>query len=253
MKLKIHEKHKDNIKLKISNYKEAVNIYQIEDLANQTFNTNTYSYYSSGSFNMQSMVENVTDFETIKLLPKILVDVSSVDPSTELLGEKISIPVCFAPTALHKLCHPNGEVETALAANEVESLLCLSSISSVSLTKVAPNAKRKWMQLYIMKDLKKTELFIKMVERSGYTALVVTVDAPAMGIRDIENIYKFKGPEKETSENHDATNTSKGKKKVESGMGEFFSSTFNDVSRIIYYYTRHSIGILYLGLEVLLK
>lgn len=229
MKLEVHSKHKDAINMKINSYKDAVNLYQIEELANRTFNTNTYVYYQTGSSNMKALQENSSDFEKLYILPKILVDVSSCDTSVELLGEKIDIPVCIAPTAMHRLAHFNAEVETARASTLVDTVLCLSSISNVSLAQVAPYAKHKWMQLYVMKDLKKTELFVKLAEKSGYTTLVVTVDAPVMGVRDIENIYKFAGHEEDKKEELvDGT-----KNKVESNFGKFFNSSFNTVSQYV--------------------
>ena len=222
MKLKVHEKHKEALEKRITNYDDAINIYQIEELANRMFNTNTYSYYATGSCNMQTLTDNEKDFERIKILPKVLVNCGNVDCSVELLGSKIDLPILFAPTALHKMAHFNGEVETAKASSEINTVLCLSSISSVSLTKVAPFANHKWMQLYVMKDLDKTERFIKMVEEHGFTTLVVTVDTPVMGIRDVENIQKF------TDDRVQTDPTPKKGKKVESGIGNYFAQTFNN-------------------------
>jgi (S)-2-hydroxy-acid oxidase len=36
------------------------------------------------------------------------VDVSRIDLSTTVLGYNISAPIMIAPTALHKLAHPEG-------------------------------------------------------------------------------------------------------------------------------------------------
>ena len=43
----------------------------------------------------------------------MLRDVSRVDTGTEILGQKISFPVCVGVTALHKLAHSDGESATA--------------------------------------------------------------------------------------------------------------------------------------------
>ena len=43
----------------------------------------------------------------------MLRDVSSIDTSTTILGQKIDYPVCVAPTGLQKLAHPDGELATA--------------------------------------------------------------------------------------------------------------------------------------------
>ena len=49
----------------------------------------------------------------LRLRPRVLRDVSNINMSTTILGNKIDFPVCVAPTALHKLAHPDGEVATA--------------------------------------------------------------------------------------------------------------------------------------------
>jgi (S)-2-hydroxy-acid oxidase len=43
----------------------------------------------------------------------VLRDVSTIDMSTTILGEKIDFPVCVAPTAMQKMAHPDGEIATA--------------------------------------------------------------------------------------------------------------------------------------------
>lgn len=42
------------------------------------------------------------------LRPRVLVDVSRIDMSTTVLGHSISTPIMIAPTAMHKLAHPEG-------------------------------------------------------------------------------------------------------------------------------------------------
>ncbi len=228
MKLNYHPKHKDTLEKPIDNYEDAINIYQIKDLAERTFSTNTYAYYATGSCNMSTLLSNETDFERIKILPKVLVNCGDVDISTEVFGQKIDIPILFAPTALHKMAHFNGEIETAKASTELNTVLCLSSISSLGLSAVSPYAKHKWMQLYVLKDMTRTEKFIQMVEKNGYTVLVVTVDTPVMGIRDVENISQFTDERISTSDDTSIEAKIKPKKHVESGMGNFFNQTYNN-------------------------
>lgn len=242
-----HEKFSEELSKPIEHYSEAVNLFQIADLANRNYSKQAYAYYTTGSMNHESLEENDNAFRRYKILPKVLVDVSRVDTKVELLGEKIDMPICIAPTAMHKLAHFNGEIETAKAATELDTIICLSTMSSFSLTEVAKHAKHKWMQLYVQKNLSITEKTIKMIEKAGYTVLCVTVDAPVMGIRDVENMGKFDGPQGREKTN----NTSK----VESGLGQFFGKTFNSVSSInnnilflcLMFYSRLWIGVLLSG------
>jgi (S)-2-hydroxy-acid oxidase len=46
----------------------------------------------------------------IRFRPRVLIDVSRIDMSMSVLGYNISMPVMVAPTALHKLAHPEGSI-----------------------------------------------------------------------------------------------------------------------------------------------
>lgn len=48
-----------------------------------------------------------------RLFPRVLRDVSRVDMSTTVLGQKLSMPVCVAATAMQRMAHPDGETATA--------------------------------------------------------------------------------------------------------------------------------------------
>jgi isopentenyl diphosphate isomerase/L-lactate dehydrogenase-like FMN-dependent dehydrogenase len=84
--------------------------------------------------------------------------------------------------------HPVGEVATAKAAQEKGAVFILSMASSCSIEKVAASAPsvRKWLQLCIFKDRAVTENLIKRSEAAGFEALVLAVDRPVLGIRNIK-------------------------------------------------------------------
>ena len=50
----------------------------------------------------------------LRLRPRVLRDVSVINTSTTILGDKIDFPICVAPTAMQKYLHPDGEVATAM-------------------------------------------------------------------------------------------------------------------------------------------
>jgi len=64
-----------------------------------------YDYYASGARSEVTLRENEEDFQKIKILPRMLVDVSSVNLETSILGHKVSCPIMVAPTAMHKMAH----------------------------------------------------------------------------------------------------------------------------------------------------
>ena len=110
----------------------------------------------------------------------MMTDVSDRSLETVVLGQKVSMPVGIAPTAMQKMVHPDGEAAVARAAEEAGVLFILSTMSTVSIEDVAAAAPSgiKWFQLYIYKDRDVTRALVKRAEKAGFKAIVLTVDAP---------------------------------------------------------------------------
>ena len=137
---------------------------------------------------------NVSAFQKIQLLPNVLVDVSTVDQSVTILGEKLSMPVLIAPTAFHRLASHDGEIATAQAASKSDTIMVFSSLSNTPPEDVAAATDaRLWFQLYIYRDRALTRDIIQRAESLGYKALCITVDAPLLGRRekDVKNRFSL--------------------------------------------------------------
>jgi (S)-2-hydroxy-acid oxidase len=87
---------------------ELVNVDEFEAVAKIKLPKMVFDYFASGSEDEYTLRENRKAFSRIRLRPRILVDVSSVDTSTTVLGFRISMPIMVSPTAHHKLAHPEG-------------------------------------------------------------------------------------------------------------------------------------------------
>jgi 4-hydroxymandelate oxidase len=124
------------------------------------------------------------------------VDVSRVDPRCRLLGLDLPSPIALAPTAFHKLCHPEGELATARAAGKrghlmVASTLATSTVESITGAATGP----VWLQLYVFRDRALTEGLVKRARDAGCTAICLTVDVPVQGNRehDVRNRFGLGG------------------------------------------------------------
>ncbi|KAH9665366.1 peroxisomal (S)-2-hydroxy-acid oxidase GLO4 [Citrus sinensis] len=127
---------------------------------------------------------------SLRFRPRILVDVSRIDLSTTILDYKISAPIIIAPTALHKLANPEGEVATARAAASCNTIMVLSFTSSCSIEEVAASCNAvRFYQLYVFKKRDIAATLVQRAERNGFKALVLTADTPRLGRReaDIKN------------------------------------------------------------------
>jgi len=106
------------------------------------------------------------------------------------------MPVLVAPTAFQRLAHADGEVATARAAAGTGTVMCQSTLSSVTpgeLAAAAPGA-RLWFQLYWSRDRGFTAELLASVIEAGFEAVAFTVDVPAVGRRERDLRAAFELP-----------------------------------------------------------
>ncbi|XP_058079576.1 peroxisomal (S)-2-hydroxy-acid oxidase GLO4-like isoform X3 [Magnolia sinica] len=128
---------------------DPVNISEFQELARQALPKMSYDYFSGGAEDEHTLRENVEAFRRITFQPRILIDVSNVDVSSSILGYNVSAPIMVAPTGLHKLAHPEGEVATARAAAACNTIMVLSFSSNCTIAEVASSCNGiRFYQLY---------------------------------------------------------------------------------------------------------
>ena len=173
---------------------KPVNLLEFEALAKEKLERTAYDYIASGAEDEVTLRENREAWERIILHPRVLVDVSQIDMSTSLFGQEISMPVLLAPTAMHTLSHPDGELATARAAAASKTIFTLSSISTYSIEEVAEASEGPlWFQLYFHQDRNVTKDLLDRIKNCGYQAICLTVDTPRLGRRepDIRNGFNL--------------------------------------------------------------
>ena len=145
-----------------------------------------------GAPDWTSNTANVLAMESVKLRPRVLVDVSRRDLSTEVLGQRISLPVMLAPTGTHQRAHPAGELASARAAAAAGTIMGLSTASSYSIEEVAQAAENPlWFQLYFFQNRELTEILVRRAENAGYAAIMLTVDNLGANSREREHRYAY--------------------------------------------------------------
>ena len=165
-----------------------VSLEDLEPLAAQRLSTVALAYVNGGSWDELTLADNVAAFRRRRLLPRILVDVSTIDTTVELLGRKVALPLGLAPAAEQGLCHPDAELAAARAAAAAGVPFVLSTFSTASLEEVATAAPEGecWFQLYVHRDRGITSELVARAASAGYRALVVTVDLAVIGYRQRE-------------------------------------------------------------------
>lgn len=153
-------------------------VARLEAAARERLDPVAYDYYAAGSGEEISAGEAAGAWRGVRLLPRVLRDVSAVDTSLTLAGTRLASPVLAGPTALHAMAHAEGEVATARGVAGAGSLLVLSSRSSRPVERVAEAAGPWWYQVYCLRDREATRERVLRAARAGARALVLTVDAP---------------------------------------------------------------------------
>ncbi len=180
------------------------------EAARQRLTPMAFDYYASGALTEWTLRENERAFRRWRFNKQVLVDVSQVDASTDVLGTAVPFPVLVAPTAFHRLADPDGELATARAVKSVGSLMVASTLATTTLEDIATTGVQRWFQLYVQKDRGFTRQLIARAVSSGYSAIVLTVDTPVIGIRYSEMRNRFQLPDGLKLANFDKSMTAGG-------------------------------------------
>ena len=152
-------------------------------------------FVDGGAEDESCLRRNLRDIEQIALLPSCLRDVSNIDTSIEIFGERWKLPIAVAPTGFNGLIRPEADVMLARAAARAGIAFTLSTASNVRLERVRAEAGGiNWFQLYVMSDRTIAAQMIARAKRAGFSALVLTVDVPVSGHREKDTRNGFKLP-----------------------------------------------------------
>ena len=180
-----------------SGAKTAAPLLTLEDYeraARERVDPVAWEYISSGAADEISLRWNVDAYRSVRLMPRQLRDVSTLDTSVRLLGTRLTHPILLAPTACHRLAHPDGEVGTARGARAAGAGMVLSSYSTIPVEQVAVEKPSLfWFQLYVQ-ERAYTERLVRRAVAAGATAIAVTVDTPVAGPRNRQERSGFVFP-----------------------------------------------------------
>lgn len=143
-----------------------------------------FHYIDGGSYGEHTLRKNTEDLADMALKQRVLNNMSELDLSTEIFGEKMSLPIALAPVGLTGMYARRGEVQAAKAADNKGLPFIMSTVSVCPIEEVAPAIKRPmWFQLYVLKDRGFMKNVLERAKAAGVTTLVFTVDMPVPGAR----------------------------------------------------------------------
>lgn len=158
---------------------------ELEQQAREKLSPGAFGYVAGGAGSEQTMHANREAFTKRRIVPRMLRNVAVRDVSTTLLGAVMPAPVLLAPIGVLSIVHPEAEVAVARAAAALGLTMVLSTAASRSLDEVAQamGDSSRWFQLYWPRDRDLAASFLRRAEKSGYSAIVVTLDTYLLGWR----------------------------------------------------------------------
>ena len=175
----------------------AASVDDLRRIAQRRLPHGVFDYIDGAAEDEITLAANGAAYKRVGLRPRVLRDVSNVDPSTTLLGRTLPIPLVLAPTGFSRIADPGGELCVARAAARADVPYTLSTLATRSIEEVgAVSDGPKWFQVYVWRD---RGLVREMIERSaaqGFEALVITVDTAVLGKRDRDVRRGFSLPPK---------------------------------------------------------
>jgi len=173
----------------------AADIADLRDIARRHTPRAVFDYVDGAAESETSLRRSREAFGRVEFTPSVLRDVSTVDPSTTILGEPAALPLVFAPTGFTRLMHHAGEPAVARVAERIGIPYALSTMGTTSpedLAAAAPGG-QKWFQLYLWRDRDASRALIERARAAGFTALLLTVDTSVAGarLRDVRNGFSI--------------------------------------------------------------
>ena len=171
------------------------NVDDFRKLAKSKLPSPIFHYIDGGADDEITLKRNTSSFNKCDLIPSVLTDVSKIDLSTVVLGQKINFPLFLSPAAMHKMYHVDGEKGAAKAAEKFGTFFSLSTMANTSIEEVSEASNAfKMFQLYIHKDQGLTDNLIDRCKQSGFKAMCLTVDTIVAGNRERDHRTGFTTP-----------------------------------------------------------
>ncbi|BDX00346.1 alpha-hydroxy acid oxidase [Maricaulis maris] len=177
---------------------QAHNIEALRALARKRLPRMVFDYIDGGSDDEITLGRNDRRYGDYELNFKSLVDISSINLETRVMGARSRAPIIVTPTAAQRLFNPRaGEAAVARAAKAKGLVYCLSTLASTRIEDIAKYTDGpKWFQVYVWKDRAIVEKAMERARAAGFTGLILTVDVPVAGNRERDHLNAFTIPPK---------------------------------------------------------
>jgi isopentenyl diphosphate isomerase/L-lactate dehydrogenase-like FMN-dependent dehydrogenase len=163
----------------------AYSVAAMRALARRRLPRVVFDFCDGGAEDEITRDRNESAFADLELLPQPLNGTTERDPSIELFGERLSMPLIIGPTGLSGMLWPRAEAAAARAAAKAGIVYTMSHGSTITIEDLARDVPGlKWFQVFLYRDRGLTRSFAERARAAGYKALVLTVDNQVLGQRE---------------------------------------------------------------------
>ena len=154
---------------RIAPVQELVNLYEFETMAQRKLDSVTFAEIAGS---------DRVAFERITFRPRLMVDTTKLDLSTELFGQSLFAPIIVGPVSQQKRFHAEGELATVRGASAAKAMVVVAGYSSYPIEEIAAQAKTPlWYQVYAESDVSKSRARVQQAVKAGYKAICMTLGA----------------------------------------------------------------------------
>tara|TARA_B100000029_G_scaffold510165_1_gene601030 strand:+ start:4402 stop:5553 length:1152 start_codon:yes stop_codon:yes gene_type:complete len=167
--------------------RKVANVDDLRSLAKRRLPAGVFDYIDGGAEDEITLRKNVDAYRNVSFKPRVLRDMTEVDPSTHLLGRPLAFPLVLAPTGFTRIAHSEGELAVVRAADRAGIPFTLSTMATRSIEEcaaVAESDSRLWFQIYTWRDRSIVENLVKRAAEAGFEAVCLTVDTAVLGRRE---------------------------------------------------------------------
>ncbi|KAJ8042052.1 Hydroxyacid oxidase 2 [Holothuria leucospilota] len=163
----------------------AVSLGDYELEARKYLSADGLLFYGSGSDGEETLRDNTKVSRKYRLRPRVLINVSTVDTSSKILGHPINFPICISPSAFHRFAHIEGEMASAKGKSFIEMKRITDELKTY----------RPWhlplglllafhhIKAYVMKSKELQMAMLRDLKKNGFKGVVLSVDCPVVSTR----------------------------------------------------------------------
>jgi isopentenyl diphosphate isomerase/L-lactate dehydrogenase-like FMN-dependent dehydrogenase len=100
---------------------EPVNIHEIQQVAGRNIPWGTFEYINGGAEDEYTLIGNLEAYKRTWLRRRVMIDVSKIDTSQVLLGQKLAYPIMLDPTTKNRIV-PEGDKLAAIGARAANAI-----------------------------------------------------------------------------------------------------------------------------------